>query len=70
MFQTAEQKKSNVQYVPTEYNNLTIDADGFLYVTTSSIDAAQQQAAIQSKSKADTYCLLYTSRLKFVYFAQ
>ena len=55
MFQTAEQKKSNVQYVPTEYNNLTIDADGFLYVTTSSIDAAQQQAAIQSKSKADTY---------------
>lgn len=55
MFQTAEQRRSNIQYVPTEYNNLTIDSDGFLYVTTSSIDAEQQQAAITSRSTADTY---------------
>ena len=55
MFQTAEQKKSNVQYVPTEYNNLTIDSEGFLYVTTQSIDAASMASAIKGKDKSDTY---------------
>lgn len=55
MFQTAEQKKSNVQYVPTEYNNLTIDSEGFLYVTTQSIDAESMASAIKGKDKSDTY---------------
>ena len=55
MFQSEEQRAKGVKYVPTEYNNITIDNDGFLYVTTSSIDESQQQAAIQSRSRSDTY---------------
>lgn len=52
-FQTKEQRKLSQQYVSTEFNNITIDDNGFIYVTTSSIDANQQQAAI--RSKAGTY---------------
>ena len=49
-FQTDEQRKLSQQYVSTEFNNITIDENGFIYVTTSSIDENQQQAAIRSKS--------------------
>lgn len=55
IFQTAEQIKKSVQNVPTEFNNITIDSDGFLYVTTNSIDKGQQQSAINSKSKSANY---------------
>ena len=48
-FQTAEQRKFSQQYVSTEFNNITIDKDGFIYVTTSSVDPDSQQAAIDSK---------------------
>ena len=48
-FQTEEQRKLSQQYVSTEFNNITIDDKGFIYVTTSSIDETQQQAAIDSK---------------------
>ena len=47
--QTKEQRETSTQYVSTEFNNITIDSDGFIYVTTSSIDEAAQQAAIRSK---------------------
>ena len=49
-FQTKEQRKLSQQYVSTEFNNITIDDNGFIYVTTSSIKENQQQAAIRSKS--------------------
>ncbi|MBQ4556741.1 MAG: YIP1 family protein [Clostridia bacterium] len=52
-FQTAEQRKATAQYIPTEYNNITVDADGFIYVTSDSIEAPQQFA--QLKSKSDKY---------------
>lgn len=55
LFQTQEQIKKTAKFVPVEYNNLTIDSDGFLYVTSNAIDKAQQQSAILSKSKSDTY---------------
>ena len=35
---TQEQKDRMAQFVPTEYNNLTVDADGFVYATTSVYD--------------------------------
>ena len=54
-FKTQEQLAASIRYVPTEYNNITIDADGFLYVTLSSIDPGQQQAAINGRSKLSTY---------------
>lgn len=54
-FQTKAQREQSLQYVPTEYNNITIDADGFIYVTTSTIDAGSQQNAIDTKSKSADY---------------
>ena len=49
-FMTEEQKKRQSDYVSTEFNNLTIDPDGFVYVTTSSIAEGQQMSAITSKN--------------------
>lgn len=49
-FMTAEQRAQSQSYVPTEYNNITIDEEGFVYVTSSSIEESAQQAAIESKS--------------------
>ena len=49
-FQTEEQRALSVQNVSTEFNNITIDEKGFIYVTTSSIEEWQQQGAISSKS--------------------
>jgi len=54
-FQTKAQRAQSLQYVPTEYNNITIDEAGFIYVTTSTIDAGSQQSAIDSKSKSADY---------------
>lgn len=48
-FQTEDQKNRSEQYVSTEFNNITIDDRGFMYVTTSSIDAKAQQSAVKSK---------------------
>lgn len=36
--QTKAQKDRTVQYVPTEYNNLSLDSKGFIYVTTHTLD--------------------------------
>jgi len=38
---TKEQQKRTQSYVPTEYSNVSVDADGFLYVTTSSYESWQ-----------------------------
>lgn len=35
---TKEQRAQMAQFVPTEYNNLSIDEDGFIYATTSVFD--------------------------------
>ena len=49
---TEEQRAAQVKNVSVSYNNITVDDDGFVYVTTDKIDAAKQLAAIKSK-KAD-----------------
>ena len=54
-FQTAEQIAASEKIVSVEFNNITIDANGFLYATTNAIDPASQQAAITAKSKASDY---------------
>ena len=51
-FMTEEQRAAQVKNVSVSYNNITVDDDGFVYVTTDKIDAAKQLAAIKSK-KAD-----------------
>ena len=47
-FQTAEQIAQGQTIVPTEYNNITIDDEGFVYVTSSSIDPGLQQTATET----------------------
>jgi len=50
--QTAEQRSYSSAYVSTEFNNISIDEDNFLYVTTSSIGDSAQQNAINRKDKS------------------
>ena len=54
-FQTDEQKKLSQSYVSTEFNNITITDDGFIYVTTSSIEESSVSGAIRGKSKDGKY---------------
>lgn len=48
-FQTQEQINQMDQNISTEYNNITIDADGFIYVTTNALEESDQSGAIKSK---------------------
>jgi sugar lactone lactonase YvrE len=49
-FQTKAQRQQSIRNVATEYNNISIDEDGFVYVTTSSIEPGAQQRAMVSKA--------------------
>lgn len=48
-FASKEQQENFVQYVPTEYNNVSIDNRGFLYATISTLDAESLKAVATSK---------------------
>ncbi len=54
-FQTEAQRALSSQYVSTEFNNITINDGGFIYVTTSTIDESKVLSAIRSKSKSGDY---------------
>ncbi|MBR6290143.1 MAG: YIP1 family protein [Clostridia bacterium] len=54
-FQTEEQRAQTALITSKELNNITIDKDGFVYVTTSSIDEGMQQSQIEAKSKDSAY---------------
>jgi len=49
-FMTEAQRASKEAYVSTEFNNISIDKDGFIFITTSSIAPAKQYGATTSKS--------------------
>jgi len=49
-FQTAEQLAQQEQNISTEFNNITIDSEGFVYVTTDTIAEGDVTSAIRSKS--------------------
>ncbi len=49
-FQTPQQRAKSQKYISTEFNNITIDADNFIYVTTSSISEDNMQESIKSNS--------------------
>ena len=53
-FQTEEQRAKSQTYVSTEFNNIALFGD-FIYVTTSSIEEANVESAINSKSKSGDY---------------
>ena len=50
-FQTDEQVAQQTDNLSTEFNNITIDKDGFIFVTTSGIEEASIESAIKGKSK-------------------
>ena len=54
-FQTSAQKKLSAALISTEYNNITINEDGFVYVTTSSIAESSVRSAIRGKTKSGKY---------------
>lgn len=54
-FRTEEQKDQEQKYVATEFNNITIDDKGFIYVTTSSILERSVMSAITGKSTDGKY---------------
>ena len=54
-FRTDAQSTMVEANVSSEYNNITITDDGFIYVTTSSLDEGQQQSAIRGKSTSGDY---------------
>ncbi|MBQ9415646.1 MAG: YIP1 family protein [Clostridia bacterium] len=54
-FQTKEQQKQSRKNVSTEFNNISITSDGFIYVTTNSIDESRVAAAITGKATSGDY---------------
>lgn len=44
-FQTKAQRERTQNYVPTEYSNVAIDSEGFLFVTTSAYDDSAGESA-------------------------
>lgn len=55
LFKTAEQLAASEKVVATEFNNLCIDKEGFIYVTTNSIDEASAVSALTGRSKSGDY---------------
>lgn len=49
-FMSDEQRAASLSYVSTEFNNITVDDEGFIYVTTDAIDESKQISAIESKT--------------------
>ena len=55
MFQTDEQRELSEANISTTYNNIAIDPDGFIYITTDGIDEDDQQGAINGKDKSGDF---------------
>lgn len=51
---TKEQLSKMEQYVPTEYNNIIIDEEGFIYGTIGTLDADALEKTIQSRDLSGT----------------
>ncbi len=54
-FQTDEQRELSEKNVSTEFNNITLTDDGFIYVTTDSIKESDQSSAMRGRSKKGDY---------------
>ncbi|MBZ4666698.1 YIP1 family protein [Mahella sp.] len=60
MISTREQRAGMVLFMPTEYNNIYIDDEGFLYVTTSALNDADIQNAINFDVSVDSASGIYS----------
>ena len=49
-FQTDEQKQTQIKNLSYAFNNIAIDSEGFIYVTTDNVDEKQQFDAIKKKT--------------------
>ena len=49
-FQTKEQLAQESRNIPSKYNNITVDDDGFVYATSDKVSKSEQFKAIKSKS--------------------
>ena len=54
-FQTDEQKALSKEFLSVEFNNIAINDDGHVYVTTSAIEEADVESAILGKDKSDKF---------------
>lgn len=54
-FMSAQQISQSEQIVSTEYKNIDIDDDDFIYATVSSIDESTLKSLIQNKDKSSKY---------------
>ena len=54
-FQSADERAAAEKKVSVTYNNIDIDKDGFIYVTTDNIDPASQTSAMTGKDKGGDY---------------
>lgn len=52
---TEEQQAQREENIASEYNNIALGSDGFIYVTTSTIDEGTVRSQILAKSKDGTY---------------
>ncbi len=53
--QNASQREDQEQFVSREFNNICINDEGFIYITTSAIDENTQQSEIRARSKKGDY---------------
>lgn len=53
LISTREQRARMELFIPTEYNNIYIDQDGFIYVTTSALSEWDIIGAVNSRSQDD-----------------
>ena len=54
-FQTEEQRALSEAVLSVEFNNIAINSEGHIYVTTSAIQESKVESAILAKSKSDEY---------------
>lgn len=54
-FQTAEQRAASKPYIPTQFQNIAIDDEGFVYVTTSTMDPSKQLASLTVSTSSKNY---------------
>ena len=54
-FQTEEQKALSEEFISVEFNNIAINEQGHIYVTTSAIDEGSVESAILNQDNSDEY---------------
>ena len=54
MFATDEQRRRMASFVPTEFNNVAVDEDGFVYATIGTMSADEVKTIVATRDKSGT----------------